>query len=83
MHQILPQLISLGTAVPSHRITQADVLSILAVAKGQALPPRMAEILGNTGISQRHIAMPPEYYFNPRSWAGARAGLRKYGSTDV
>ena len=70
MAQILPKLISLGTSVPPHRITQADVLSILAEAKGQALPPRMAEILGNTGISQRHIAMPPEYYFNARSWAG-------------
>ena len=65
-----PKLISLGTAVPPHRITQANVLSILAQAKGQPLPARMAEILGNTGISQRHIAMPPEYYFGTRSWAG-------------
>ncbi|OYY67913.1 MAG: hypothetical protein B7Y44_10810 [Sphingomonadales bacterium 28-55-16] len=70
MPHILPRLLSLGTAVPPHRITQADVLSILAQAKGQALPPRMADILGNTGIAQRHIAMPPEYYFDPRSWAG-------------
>jgi alkylresorcinol/alkylpyrone synthase len=69
MAQILPRLISLGTAVPPHCISQADVLSILAQAKGQALPSRMAEILGNTGISQRHIAMQPEYYFGPRSWA--------------
>ena len=65
---------SLGTAVPQHRITQADVLAILAQAKGQALPSRMAEILGNTGISQRHIAIPPEYYFDARSWA-KRAGV--------
>lgn len=69
MSQNFPRLISLGTAVPPHRISQDDVLSILAEAKGQALPPRMADILGNTGISQRHIAMPPEYYFGPRSWA--------------
>lgn len=74
MPQILPKLMSLGTAVPQHCITQADVLAILAQAKGQALPPRMAEILGNTGISQRHIAMPPEYYFDARSWA-KRAGI--------
>lgn len=45
------------------------MLDILAQAKGKALPPRMAEILGNTGIEQRHIAMPPEYYFGARSWA--------------
>jgi alkylresorcinol/alkylpyrone synthase len=65
-----PRLIAIGTAVPPHSITQDDVLSILAQAKGQALPPRMAAILGNTGIMRRHIAMPPELYFSPRSWAG-------------
>jgi alkylresorcinol/alkylpyrone synthase len=69
MSQISPRLLALGTAVPPHRITQAQVLEILAQAKGKALPPRMAEILGNTGIEQRHIAMPPEYYFGERSWA--------------
>lgn len=65
-----PQLLSLGTALPPHSVTQTQVLEILAQAKGRALPPRMAEILGNTGIQQRHIAMPPEYYFGERSWAG-------------
>jgi alkylresorcinol/alkylpyrone synthase len=69
MSQISPRLLSIGTALPSHRITQAQVLGILAEAKGKTLPPRMAEILGNTGIEQRHIAMPPEYYFGDRSWA--------------
>ena len=64
-----PRLLSIATAVPPHRITQTQVLEILAQAKGKALPPRMAEILGNTGIEQRHIAMPPEYYFGARSWA--------------
>jgi len=68
-----PRLLSLGTAVPPHGITQDQVLSILAQAKGHALPARMADILGNTGIDQRHIAMPPEYYFAPRSWAGRAA----------
>jgi alkylresorcinol/alkylpyrone synthase len=70
MSQITPRLLALGTALPSHRITQTQVLDILAQANGKALPPRMAEILGNTGIEQRHIAMPPEYYFGERSWAG-------------
>jgi alkylresorcinol/alkylpyrone synthase len=65
-----PRLLSLGTAVPPHHITQSQVLDILAQAKGKALPPRMAEILGNTGIDERHIAMPPEYYFTERSWPG-------------
>lgn len=69
MTQTHPRLLSLGTALPPHIISQAQVLDILAQAKGKALPPRMADILGNTGIQQRHIAMPPEYYFGPRSWA--------------
>jgi alkylresorcinol/alkylpyrone synthase len=69
MSQISPRLLALGTALPPHRITQAQVLEILAEAKGKALPPRMAEILGNTGIEQRHIAMPAEYYLGGRSWA--------------
>ncbi|MFN3620588.1 type III polyketide synthase [Sphingorhabdus sp.] len=82
MLQNHPRLISLGTAVPRHCITQADVLSILAQAKGQALPPRMAEILSNTGITQRHIAAPPEYYFGPRSWAG-RAQVYEDAATHI
>lgn len=65
----MSRLLSIATAVPAHCITQDEVLAILANAKGSALPPRMAEILGNTGIDQRHIAMPPEYYFGERSWA--------------
>ena len=69
MSQILPRLLSLGTSLPPYLITQAQVLEILTEAKGKALPPRMAEILGNTGIDQRHIAMPPEYYFGERTWA--------------
>ncbi len=69
MSQSFPRLLSLGTALPPYRITQTQVLAILADAKGKALPARMAEILGNTGIDQRHIAMPPEYYFDERSWA--------------
>ncbi len=78
MSQIFPRLLALGTAVPPHRITQVQVLDILAQAKGKALPPRMAEILGNTGIEQRHIAMPPDYYFAERSWPDR---ARVYGET--
>ena len=64
----MPKLLSLGCALPDHAVTQAQVLEILARAKGRALPPRMADILGNTGIENRNLAMPPEYYFGARSW---------------
>ncbi|MGB5077565.1 MAG: type III polyketide synthase [Sphingorhabdus sp.] len=68
MSQFTPRLLALGTALPPHSITQAQVLDILGQARGQALPSRMADILANTGIMQRHIAMPPEYYLSARSW---------------
>jgi alkylresorcinol/alkylpyrone synthase len=65
---ISPRLLSIAHALPPYKITQAQVLAILAQSKGKALPPRMADILGNTGIKQRYIAMPSEYYFGARSW---------------
>jgi alkylresorcinol/alkylpyrone synthase len=68
--KVIPTLLSIGTAVPDHPITQAEVLAVLERAKGRALPPRMAEILGNTGIEQRYLAMPTDYYMQSRSWAG-------------
>jgi alkylresorcinol/alkylpyrone synthase len=62
-------ILSLGTALPSHMVSQDEVLAILQQAKGRALPPRLADILGNTGIERRYIAMSPDAYFGPRSWA--------------
>lgn len=82
MSQISPHLLALGTALPPHRITQTEVLDILAQAKGTTLPLCMAEILGNTGIDQRHIAMPPEYYFGERSWAD-RARVYEQTAADL
>jgi alkylresorcinol/alkylpyrone synthase len=82
MPQQSPCLLSIGTALPPHPITQHQVLDILAQAKGKALPPRMAEILGNTGIERRHIAMPPDYYFGPRSWAD-RAAVYAQAAADL
>jgi alkylresorcinol/alkylpyrone synthase len=70
MSQKTAKLLAIGTAVPENRITQHQVLEILSTAKGRSLPPRLAEILGNTGIDQRFLAMSPEYYMQPRSWAG-------------
>jgi alkylresorcinol/alkylpyrone synthase len=77
-----PQLLSIAHALPPHTITQEQVLSVLAQSKGKALPPRMAEILGNTGIKQRHIAMPPEYYFGKRSWPD-RARVYELAAKDL
>ncbi|GAB5489604.1 MAG: type III polyketide synthase [Parasphingorhabdus sp.] len=64
----MPQLNSISSAVPAHRISQEDVLAILAKARGAALPERLEQILGNSGIDQRYLACDPEYYLKPRAW---------------
>ncbi|PIX67056.1 MAG: chalcone synthase, partial [Sphingomonadales bacterium CG_4_10_14_3_um_filter_58_15] len=66
-------LIAIATAVPDHRITQAEVLSVLAKARGSALPARLEQILGNSGIDQRYLACDADYYLKPRSWADRAA----------
>jgi alkylresorcinol/alkylpyrone synthase len=70
----MPQLLSIGTALPPHKISQDDVMAVLERARGKALPPRMDQILRNSGITQRYLAMPPDYYLAPRGWA-ERSGL--------
>lgn len=65
-----PHLLSIGTALPDHAISQAEVLAVLERAMGRALPARMAQILGNTGIERRYLAMPTDYYLEERTWAG-------------
>lgn len=63
-----PRLQSIATAVPDHRISQSEVLAILARARGAALPARLEQILGNSGIEQRYLACAPDYYLEQRSW---------------
>lgn len=65
----MPQLLSIGTALPPHPISQDEVMAVLRRARSKALPPRMEQILRNSGIEQRYLAMPPDYYLGPRSWA--------------
>ncbi|MEO9467618.1 type III polyketide synthase [Parasphingorhabdus sp.] len=64
----MSQLKSISTAVPDHCISQEGVLAILAKARGAALPARLENILGNSGIDQRYLACEPDYYLKQRSW---------------
>jgi len=73
-------LISIATAVPDHRITQAEVLAVLAKARGAALPARLEQILGNSGIDQRYLACDADYYLEPRSWTGRAAIYNQVGT---
>lgn len=65
----MPDLLSIGTALPPHKITQDEVMAVLERARGKALPPRMDQILRNSGIAQRFLAMPADYYLGQRGWA--------------
>ncbi len=65
----MPNILSIGTSVPPHKITQDEVMAVLERARGKALRPRMEQILRNSGITQRSLAMPPDYYLGQRSWA--------------
>ena len=69
MQHISPQLLSIGTALPPHTVSQDDVMAVLERARGKTLPPRMEQILRNSGIEQRYLAMPTDYYLGPRGWA--------------
>lgn len=64
----MSQLKSIATALPDHKISQEDVLAVLAKARGSALPARLKQILGNSGIGHRYIAREPDYYLEQRSW---------------
>ncbi|SIN66507.1 alkylresorcinol/alkylpyrone synthase [Parasphingorhabdus marina DSM 22363] len=76
-----PRLQSIATAVPDHRISQAEVLAILARARGAALPARLEQILGNSGIDQRYLACEPDYYLEQRSWPDRAACYDRVGRT--
>jgi len=65
----MPQLKSIATALPDHKISQDEVLAVLAKARGGELPARLAQILGNSGIDQRYLVREPDYYLKPRSWS--------------
>jgi alkylresorcinol/alkylpyrone synthase len=69
MQRNSPKLLSIGTALPAHKVSQDDVMDVLERARGKTLPPRMEQILRNSGIEQRYLAMSTDYYLGPRGWA--------------
>ncbi len=78
----MPHILSIGTALPPHIVTQDEVMSVLERARRKTTPPRMADILRNSGIERRHLAMPTDYYLAPRSWS-ERSAVYDTVSTDL
>ena len=56
-------LLSIETAVPTHRIAQGDTKHLIAqLFPEMAEKPRMLGIFDNAAISFRHLAQPLEWY---------------------
>ncbi|PWC55912.1 chalcone synthase [Azospirillum sp. TSO22-1] len=73
-----PRLLALATALPPHRVTQAETL---ATARAVFAPrmrdfDRLAPVFPNTAIETRHICMPLEWYLQPRGWPERMAAFQ-------
>jgi len=73
-----PRLLALATALPPHRVTQAETL---ATARAVFSPrmrdfDRLAPVFPNTGIETRHTCMPLEWYLKPRGWPERMAAFQ-------
>src|SRR5262245_45223194 len=71
MHRtVSPRLCSLATAVPEHRVTQSDIVSMSTRAfdPGRSEIDRMIPVFGNAGIETRYLCMPGEWYLEPHGW---------------
>ncbi len=64
-------LLSLATAVPPNRITQAEAKAAARRAFGGKAPlfDRLSGVFDNAGIDQRHIVEPADWYEEGHGWA--------------
>lgn len=63
-------LTGLGTAVPQHRLSQSDAFTLVHGLFYDRFPDfdRLAPVFSNAGIESRAIAMPVDWYLEPRGW---------------
>jgi alkylresorcinol/alkylpyrone synthase len=68
-------LLSLATAVPPHRVSQAEAKAAARRAFGgkAALFDRLSSVFDNAGIEQRHVVAPPPWYEESHGWADRNA----------
>jgi alkylresorcinol/alkylpyrone synthase len=77
-----PILASLATAVPEHRIDQANAKALIGELFAESLGngrSRLLEIFDHSGIAERHVCMPLEWYARPHTWAEANARYVEHG----
>lgn len=73
-----PRLLSVATALPPHRLSQADTLAAARSIFGPRMRDfeRLAPVFPNTGIETRHACMPLEWYLEPRGWPERMAAFQ-------
>ena len=77
------RLLGLGRATPPHSIPQEDAREWARAQFAGRFPAfeRLAPVFANAGISNRHIAMPVEWYLQSQNWATRTAAYRDVGRT--
>jgi alkylresorcinol/alkylpyrone synthase len=65
-----PTILSVATAVPRHRLVQADVARAAAQVFDRARSDidRLMPVFDNAGVATRHSAVPIDWYFQPHGW---------------
>ena len=71
----LPRLAALSTAVPPHKLAQADIRAwARSQFKGRVRDiDRMLPAFDNAGIDTRYSCMPLDWFSEPRGWADKNA----------
>ncbi|MCR6632134.1 MAG: type III polyketide synthase [Magnetospirillum sp.] len=73
-----PRLRTLATAVPPHRIGQAEASTLARHLFGD-LVERLGPVHANAGIEQRWSCVPPDWYRHPHGWRERSALFVQHG----
>lgn len=67
---IMPTLLSVGTAVPAHRLRQDKALAHAGRVFAGRAPEfaRLAPVFGNAGVETRYLSVPLDWFEQPRTW---------------
>lgn len=63
-------LLGLATAVPPHVLTQEEARAVARAMFGERMQAfaRLESVFENAGIKRRNLAMPVDWYLQPRGW---------------
>jgi alkylresorcinol/alkylpyrone synthase len=70
------EITSVATAVPEHKVCQAEI----AKRARKIFPhlPRLESLYGNTGIDNRYLCQPPDWYHQRHGWEARTAIFQRH-----